>query len=161
MNNIYIDVAENCETPEWLDKVEPFMQKILQELDKDQWEVSVLFCDDPFIQNLNRTYRQIDSPTDILSFEDGTEYPDEEGTQWISAGDIAISVPTFLRNAADFGVSESEELSRLLIHGLLHLSGMDHGEAHIEKDRTFSGGTEEDREMLVLQEKILEKLGTI
>ena len=113
-----------------------------------------MFCDDDFIQNLNKDFREIDSPTDILSFEDGTEYEDEEGA-WYSAGDIAISLETFAKNAVEFGVSLDNELKRLLIHGVLHLSGMDHGEAHIAKDRTFEGGTSEDKKMLELQEELL------
>ena len=113
-----------------------------------------MFCDDKFIQQLNKDFREIDSPTDILSFEDGTSYEDEEG-QWYSAGDIAISLDTFSKNAEEFEVSKDNEIKRLLIHGVLHLSGMDHGEAHIAKDRTFEGGTEDDKKMLELQEQIL------
>lgn len=158
MNNIDISVEEGIETPAWFDTVEPFVRKILEDRKIDGWELSVLFCSDAFIQNLNRTYRDIDSPTDILSFEDGDEYIDDSGVKWYSAGDIAISIATFTKNAAEFGVPAEEELKRLLVHGVLHLSGLDHGEAHIGKDRTFEGGSEEERQMLVLQEEILERL---
>ena len=64
-------------------------------------------------------------------------------------GDIIISVETVPKNAAYFGVSQNEELKRLLIHGTLHLNGYDHGEAHIEP------GVEPDDEMLKLQETVL------
>ena len=136
------------------------MQKILEKLGKDGWELSVLFCSDSFIKNLNNEYREIDSPTDILSFEDGDEYIDDEGEKWISAGDIAISIETFMKNAEEFGVPADEELKRLLIHGILHLSGMDHGEAHIGKDRNFEGGSEEDKKMLEKQEILLAELNS-
>lgn len=154
MNRICISVTEKINEPKWISDVEAFVESILINQKKDGWELSILFCDDRFIQQLNKDFREIDSPTDILSFEDGTEYEDEEGT-WYSAGDIAISLETFAKNAEEFGVSLDNELKRLLIHGILHLSGMDHGEAHIAKDRTFEGGTEEDKKMLELQEEIL------
>ncbi len=158
MNQIFVETVEGMDEPEWMGAVEPFVQKILSERSIDGWEVSLLFCDDPFIQELNNDYRKIDAPTDILSFENGESYTDQEGTSWVAAGDIIISVPTFTRNATEFGVSADEELRRLLIHGCLHLSGMDHGEAHIGADRSFEGGTEEDRKMLILQEELLAKI---
>ena len=154
MNRILVSVTEKINEPEWISEIEPFVETILQNQKKDGWELSVLFCDDAFIQQLNKDFRDIDSPTDILSFEDGTEYEDEDG-KWYSAGDIAISLETFAKNAKEFGVSLDNELKRLLIHGILHLSGMDHGEAHIAKDRTFEGGSDDDRKMLELQEEIL------
>ena len=160
MNRILVDIEEEKTEPAWLGNVEPFMQKILEKLGKDGWELSVLFCSDSFIKNLNNEYRGIDSPTDILSFEDGDEYIDDEGEKWISAGDIAISIETFMKNAEEFGVPADEELKRLLIHGILHLSGMDHGEAHIGKDRNFEGGSEEDKKMLEKQEKLLAELNS-
>lgn len=160
MNRILVDIEEGTAEPAWLGNVEPFMQKILEKLEKDGWELSVLFCSDSFIKNLNNEYREIDSPTDILSFEDGDEYIDDEGEKWISAGDIAISIETFMKNAEEFGVPADEELKRLLIHGILHLSGMDHGEAHIGKDRNFEGGSEEDKKMLEKQERLLAELNS-
>ena len=154
MNRVIVSVTEQIQEPEWISDVEDFVNKILDNQKKDGWELSILFCQDAFIQHLNKEFRQIDSPTDILSFEDGSEYEDEEG-KWYSAGDIAISIETFKKNAEEFGVSLDNELKRLLIHGILHLSGMDHGEAHIAKDRTFEGGSEDDKKMLELQEEIL------
>ena len=49
------------------------------------------------------------------------------GRGGVPAGDIAISLETLARNAAEWGVSEDEELKRLAVHGILHLAGMDHG----------------------------------
>ena len=101
----------------------------------------------------NKNYRKIDAPTDVLSFENGEEYTDEEGN-WFSAGDIVISLETLPKNAEYFEVDKNTELKRLLIHGLLHLNGMDHEPEHIEK------GVEPECEMLVLQEKTLKALET-
>ena len=103
------------------------------------------------IRELNANYRNIDSATDVLSFENGEEYTDEEGKEWFSAGDIAISVDTLPKNAEYFEVSQNEELKRLIVHGILHLNGYDHGEEHVEK------GVEPKCEMLVLQKQLMDK----
>ena len=137
------------EPPAWLSSIEPYMLRVLETLRFDGEEISVLFCNDAFIQELNSQYRGIDAPTDVLSFENGDEYTDEDGNLWRSMGDIIISLETVPKNAAYFGVSENEELKRLLIHGILHLNGYDHGEAHIEP------GVEPEDEMLKLQETVL------
>ncbi len=148
-NRVLVSVQEDMESPSWLESIEPYMQKVLSALSFDGEEISVLFCNDAFIQELNKEYRNIDAPTDVLSFESGDEYTDEDGKVWLSMGDIIISVETVPKNAAYFGVSQNEELKRLLIHGTLHLNGYDHGEAHIEP------GVEPDDEMLKLQETVL------
>ncbi|MDR2898584.1 MAG: rRNA maturation RNase YbeY [Spirochaetaceae bacterium] len=126
-----------------MERVEPFASAALEKLDIDRWELSILFCGDEFIAGLNRQYRQIGKPTDILSFEQGDEYIDEDGITWFTAGDLVISVPALQRNAVNFEVSEDEELKRLLIHGILHLKGFDHSDNSPEQ------------EMLVLQEQVL------
>ena len=149
-NRILISVQEDFALPEWFDeqKIQAFALSVLEKLDYDCEEISVLFCNDEYIQELNKNYRDIDSPTDILSFENGEKYTDEEG-EWLQAGDIAISLETLPKNAEYFGVKQNEEFKRLLIHGILHLNGYDHGEEHIEP------GVAPTDEMLVLQEKIL------
>ena len=90
------------------------------------------------------------TPTDVLSFENDEEYTDEEGT-WKCVGDIVISLQTLPVNAEYFEEDQNSELKRLLVHGLLHLNGMDHGEEHIEKGKAPEG------EMLKLQEQTLHK----
>lgn len=87
-------------------------------------ELSVLFCDDAFIQKLNASYRGKDKPTDVLSFsarEDISSFVPGE-----SLGDLVISLPTARAQARRFGVSLSKEITRLLVHGILHLYGYDH-----------------------------------
>jgi probable rRNA maturation factor len=130
--------------------VKEFMLKVLDVLGKDKWEVSVLFTGDAFIQKLNRDYRGKDEPTDVLSFAqvDSKEaFPDKGGRFY--AGDIVISMETLAKNAEYFGISVNEELKRLLVHGLLHLSGMDHENNDV------------DQPMLVKQEKILKKFSGV
>ena len=151
MNRIFISMQEELTEPEWFDNVELFVSKALEELKLDGEEVSILFCNDEYMRMLNKNYRNIDSSTDVLSFENDEEYEDEEG-RWKCAGDIAISLDTLPVNAEYFKESQNDELKRLLVHGLLHLNGYDHGEEHIEK------GVKPECEMLILQENILDKL---
>ena len=150
-NRILISLEEDVIEPVWFNKVEPFIQTVLQKLNYDNEEISVLFCSDEFIKELNSQYRNIDSATDVLSFENGEEYEDEEGL-WKNVGDIAISLETLPKNAEYFEVDTNTELKRLIIHGILHLNGMDHGEEHIEK------GVVPTDEMLILQENLLADL---
>ena len=150
-NRILISLGEDVIEPVWFNKVEPFIQTVLQKLNYDNEEISVLFCSDEFIKELNSQYRNIDSATDVLSFENGEEYEDEEGL-WKNVGDVAISLETLPKNAEYFEVDTNTELKRLIIHGILHLNGMDHGEEHIEK------GVVPTDEMLILQENLLADL---
>ncbi|HPS43677.1 MAG TPA: rRNA maturation RNase YbeY [Treponemataceae bacterium] len=133
-NRIVIDCEEGMGRPDWLEKVSPFVAKVLERLDIDNWELSILFCRDPFIQTLNKQYRDIDSPTDVLSFEQGDEYIDDEDVTWFNAGDIVVSLDTLKKNAEQFGVTEDDELKRLLVHGVLHLDGMDHEDNSPEQE---------------------------
>lgn len=104
------------------------VKKILQYLKiKENIEVSILFTEDKFIQELNKKYREIDLPTDVLSFsfqEEKTDFPVIE--QNIMLGDIIISVETAQRQANLLHHSLEQEITFLLIHGLLHLLGYDH-----------------------------------
>ncbi len=150
-NRILVCMQEGMESPEWLPKVEDFMTKVMKELGYDGEEVSIMFCSDEYIHELNKSYRNIDSATDVLSFENEEVYEDEEG-KWKCVGDIVISFETLLENSIYFDENKDNEFKRLLVHGLLHLNGMDHGEEHIEK------GVEPECEMLKIQENILQKL---
>jgi probable rRNA maturation factor len=91
-------------------------------------QVSILITDDTELHALNRDYRQIDSPTDVLSFaaEEGTPefvYPPDMPR---FLGDIAISYDRVLAQAAEYGHSNERELAFLAVHGILHLLGYDH-----------------------------------
>lgn len=82
-------------------------------------KVSVLLTTDKEIRRLNRDFRGIDKATDVLSF------PAAEVIAGV-AGDLAISVPSARRQAAEQGHSLAIEIKVLLLHGLLHLAGFDH-----------------------------------
>ena len=144
MRNVVEISCIGIEEPAWTDRLEHFLLKLLDHLDIDSWEVSVVLCDDLFIQDLNMRYRGKNYPTDVLSFPQVDGTADETGTY--PAGDIIISLPVLKRNAENFNVLEEQELRRLIIHGILHLSGMDHAT------------NEPEEEMLSRQEKILKSL---
>lgn len=148
-NRVFVSVHDECLEPAWLCRVEPFIAEVLRELGISGWEVSVLFCADAFIRELNKMYRNIDAATDVLSFEQDAQYTDEDGALWFNAGDIVISVDTLKRSSSEFAVSEDEELKRLLIHGILHLNGMDHADNSLEQP------------MLQFQEKVLSHFADI
>lgn len=112
-------------------------------------EVSVTLTNNDYIHQLNRKYRQIDRPTDVLSFAlNESEEPDiENGPDINVLGDIILSVERAEEQAADYGHSLRREIAFLTVHGMLHLLGYDHME---EADRL---------EMETEQRYVMEQLG--
>jgi probable rRNA maturation factor len=88
-----------------------------------QGEVNVLLSTDAHIQELNRTYRRKNKPTDVLSFPAG---PPPFAEAEVTAGDLAISIDTARRQAEALGHTLKLEVQILMLHGLLHLAGFDH-----------------------------------
>lgn len=125
MNRVEI-AAEGLDLPDWSGALESFALKVLGALGKDGWDLSLALCDDATMRELNRNFRNRDESTDVLSFALGEHLADgEEGERYL-AGDIVVSLETLPVNAAYFNVSQDEELRRLVVHGILHLDGMDH-----------------------------------
>jgi probable rRNA maturation factor len=91
-------------------------------------EVDVLLAGDKTLRRLNREFRGKDKATDVLSFPAAEEMRGEHAGDLAGghAGDLAISVETAARQAREHGHSLRDEVRVLLLHGLLHLSGMDH-----------------------------------
>jgi probable rRNA maturation factor len=122
---VFVNIAILDETGEIKSDYKKSLKKIarlvLKELDvpKDT-ELSITFTDDIQMRELNRSYRQIDRTTDVLSF------PQSEGPDFTLLGDIIISIDTAKRHSVSYGVSLHEELKKLIIHGILHLLGHDH-----------------------------------
>ena len=95
-------------------------------------ELSVLVTDDAALHRLNRDYRGVDAPTDVLSFADD-EQADAAHPAFVRApdaprylGDLAISYERVIAQAAEYGHSRARELAFLTVHGVLHLLGYDH-----------------------------------
>ena len=79
-------------------------------------ELNYIFCSDAYLLEMNQSYLNHDTYTDIITF-------DNSETDGKVLGDIFISIDRIKENAKNFGVTESEELHRVMIHGLLHLLG--------------------------------------
>ena len=143
MNDVEVASA-GIDEPGWLPGCKRFAGFVLSARKIDKWELSILLTNDETIRQLNRHYRDMNTPTDVLSFSQDPDYAVAKGEENTPAGDVVISVQTCRRNAEARGIPEEEELKRLLIHGILHLEGMDHEDEHSE--------------MIRLQEKILNDL---
>lgn len=122
MNIIEINIDEDSDDPLLnnldIEKLQTATDRILKLLSLSNKEISLYFCDNAKIRELNKTYRNIDKPTDVLSFESGEE---------IFLGDIAISVERANSQKDEFdSPTLDHELLRLLTHGILHLIGYDH-----------------------------------
>lgn len=109
--------------------------------------MGVTLVDNEFIHTLNRDYRHIDRPTDVISFAflDGINNKEElfKSTDNVDLGEIYISIPKAIEQAKEYGHSEKREFCFLFVHGLLHLLGYDHMKL------------EEEKVMFDLQDKIL------
>lgn len=98
--------------------------RLLRAIGSEEAELSVLLTGDAEIRRLNRTYRGVDAPTDVLSFPQG-EVSVPPGIAPL-LGDVVISLERAAAQAAEGGWLLQEEVLRLLIHGVLHLVGYDH-----------------------------------
>ncbi len=87
--------------------------------------VSVLLTNDERIRELNRQFRRKDASTDVLSFP-AAAWEGGLASRTLSAGDLAISLDTAARQAESFGHSLAIEVKVLILHGALHLAGLDH-----------------------------------
>lgn len=112
-----------------LRRVKSLAQRLLRaENCPEDTEVSILLTDDRQIRELNRDYREIDAPTDVLSFSQTEGEEVGQGVEDNLLGDVVISVETAERQASEAERSTDEEVDMLLVHGLLHLLGYDHAD---------------------------------
>jgi probable rRNA maturation factor len=88
-------------------------------------ELTILLADDATVQDLNRRFRGIDKPTNVLSFPAEDDAPRPAGAHAV-LGDVAIAFETTRREAASEGISVADHLAHLVVHGVLHLRGYDH-----------------------------------
>ncbi len=109
-------------------------------------ELSVVFTGDGPVRRLNRQYRGKDKTTDVLSFSllEGKKLSPGAGKKMV-LGDVVISVPQAKRQAREAGKTLKSEAAMLLVHGILHLLGYDHGSQR------------EEKRMFRLQTRILKK----
>ncbi|WP_370520017.1 rRNA maturation RNase YbeY [Gemella sp. GH3] len=125
----------------------------IEKVDIDNTELAITFVDKEEIKNINREYRGIDRPTDVISFALNDEVEGEleiiGGNQIDYLGDIIICVDVAKEQAKEYNHSYERELGFLALHGFLHLLGYDHM-------------TEEDeKEMFGKQDYILNEYGLL
>lgn len=142
---IHIEISEGLEPefdPNLLEGAA--CEVMLHEHVDSEAEVTILLTGDEHIQELNRKFREIDEPTDVLSFPADFVDPDNEKSY---LGDIIISLPRTRAQAAAGGHPIEDELKLLTVHGMLHLLGYDHT------------GEEDKQQMWAAQREILDQLG--
>lgn len=83
---------------------------------KSSGYLNLIFCSDSYLLNINQQYLNHDTYTDIITFDSS----EKEG--WIE-GDVFISIDRVRENASNFGISEKDEIHRVIVHGILHLLG--------------------------------------
>ena len=119
----------------WVKRIVP--QVLKAEGVAPPYEVSLVFTDSETVRQLNRDYRGVDEPTDVLAFymlpqkevDDSFALPPDGVTR---LGEVIISYPQAVEQAREQGHSTEKELALLIIHGILHLLGYDHEEPEEE-----------------------------
>jgi len=158
---INIEIINEQTEFEITDKHNELIEKVILAATKmediDDGEIVVTLVNDAMIHNLNKEYRGIDRPTDVLSFamnessEDEPEIFFDEDDEDIEEypnmlGDIIISIPKTIEQEKEYGHSFERELGFLTVHGFLHLLGYDHA------------NDEDEKIMFDKQEKVLENI---
>ncbi len=113
-------------------------EEVLKAPQEKQFEVNVNVCDDETIQELNKTYRNKDKTTDVLSFpvhEDFRNTGNELFEPEVCLGDIYINYYVAQEQAKKFDLSFEEEFLHLFVHGVLHLCGYDHEISVAEEEK--------------------------
>jgi probable rRNA maturation factor len=146
--NVEINVTpEEEKALEWIKKA---LAAAAEAEELPEVEVSVTVVDNETIHQMNKEYRGVDRPTDVLSFplwEPDEEWVIDEEETAVPLGDLVISLPKAKEQANDYGHSLERELGFLAVHGFLHLLGYDHETK------------EQEKEMFARQEEILGRIG--
>lgn len=151
--NLPYQVEIQAEVPLEPGMEEPLRQAALAALVlegvQERCEVMIVIADDDTLRELNRRFRGVNAPTDVLSFANESRGPFAGGGGQFPhyLGDLVISLPTAQAQAAAVGGTLVHELQLLIVHGILHLLGYDHA------------GPEEKSRMWAAQERILQRLG--
>ncbi len=98
------------------EKLQQWIRKAVKQEGYNLGCINFIFCSDPYLRKLNKDYLKHDYFTDIVTFDNSSE-------KKLIEGDIFISIDRVRINAALYNVSFKEELQRVMIHGVLHLTG--------------------------------------
>lgn len=143
MNHSYIFNETDVDLKKEIKVLKKLFKFAFKKEDLHNVEFNIIFVDDERIHEINREYRKIDRPTDVISF--ALEDYKEEGLKHRVLGDIYISVDKAKGQALEYNHSFLREVCFLAVHGFYHLLGYD----HMEK--------EEEKIMFQKQEELLEK----
>lgn len=143
MFEIINELNENIEE---LKTVEELLNFVIKKENLENCIFNIIIVDNKYIHELNKQYRGIDRPTDVISFA-LEDYKFDVDLGFRMLGDIYISIDKAKEQAIEYGHSFLREISFLTVHGLLHLLGYD----HIEK--------EEEEIMFKKQDEILNEFG--
>lgn len=144
--DVQIQIPMNQEEKQLLLTIEKALEQAAKAENLPPADVSVTIVDNEQIHELNKEYRQVDRPTDVLSFplwEPDEDWVVVEEEETVPLGDIVISLAKAREQAGEYGHSVERELGFLAVHGFLHLLGYDHETP------------EQEREMFGRQEEIL------
>jgi rRNA maturation RNase YbeY len=130
--NVEVDdeVADRVDQPSLVAMIE---RVLTEDGIEDGASLALVLADDTLLHELNLRHREVDAPTDVLSFpaNEGEEFPTQEGEP-AYLGDIVVSVESVGRQAEEVGLALGEELAHVVLHGLLHILGYDHEESDEE-----------------------------
>ncbi|MBF0178193.1 MAG: rRNA maturation RNase YbeY [Magnetococcales bacterium] len=115
-------------------------------------EVSLLLTGDAAIQEMNRTWRGIDKPTNVLSFALEDEFTVAHPPRVRPLGDVVLAFETLLREATAYDVPLQDHLAHMVVHGVLHLLGHDHEKSAAAAER------QEQEERAVLKSHLFKNL---
>jgi probable rRNA maturation factor len=108
-------------------------ERALGRLGLEEGQLSVVIVSDRRMAELNRTYRRVDGPTDVLAF--AQQEGEGEGFNVHVLGDVVISAESAARQAPRYRRSLEGEMDLLLVHGILHLAGFDHVDSVAEEKK--------------------------
>ena len=138
---VYLNIEESLIKFDYK-KIVKTLEEAIENRFKDNKCCSLIIVNNEEIHNINREYRGIDRPTDVISFEEKDNSIDGESDNDY-LGDIFISIDKVYEQAKLYGHSDEREMAFLLCHGLLHIRGYDHM------------NDEDEKEMFALQDEIL------
>ncbi len=129
-----------------LENLQTYIEYLVKKLSLEKCEFNIIIIDNKQIHKINKEYRNVDRPTDVISFalEDNEDIKYED---FRLLGDIYISIEKCYEQAEEYGHSKEREISFLATHGILHLLGYNHMEPA------------DELEMFTLQEELLDSYG--
>lgn len=129
------------------DDITLIAEKAARYMELDNAVITFIVTDNAYIRMVNRDYRKKDAPTDVISFAYREDPFPGVGDVQEELGDIYLSIERAREQAIEYGVTLADELTRLIVHGILHLLGYDH-ETSAEDEAVMRAKEEEIMKVL-------------